>query len=65
MHIDDLAVRQWLQQRMERTENRLQLSRDEQVRILTRLTDAVVSEEFLRKRNFMVQRAFHWKVRKA
>jgi len=50
MHIDDLAVRQWLQQRMERTENRLQLSREEQVRILTRLTDAVVFEEFLRKR---------------
>src|SRR5882724_1373172 len=50
MHIDDLAVRQWLQQRMERTENRLQLSRDEQVRILTRLTDAVVFEEFLRKK---------------
>src|SRR5882724_3195547 len=50
MHIDDLAVRQWLQQRMERTQNRLQFSRDEQVRILTRLTDAVVFEEFLRKK---------------
>ena len=35
MHIDDLAVREWLQRRMEDTENRLS-SRDEQVRILTR-----------------------------
>ena len=30
MHIDDLAVRRWLQRRMEPTENRLQLSREEQ-----------------------------------
>src|SRR6185295_13393073 len=50
MHIDDLAVREWLQRRMERTENRLQLSRAEQLRILTRLTDAVVFEEFLRRK---------------
>ena len=50
MHIDDLAVRQWLQQRMESAQNRPRLSRDEQVRILTRLTDAVVFEEFLRKK---------------
>lgn len=50
MHIDELRVRQWLQHRMERTENRLKLSRDEQLRILTRLTDAVVFEEFLQKK---------------
>ena len=48
MHIDDLAARQWLQRRMEGSQNRLQVSRDEQLRILTRLTDAVVFEEFLR-----------------
>ena len=48
MHIDDLAVREWLQSRMESTQNRLTLSRNEQLRILTRLTDAVVFEEFLR-----------------
>jgi 2-oxoglutarate dehydrogenase E1 component len=48
LHIDDLAARQWLQRRMESTQNRLQVSRDEQLRILTRLTDAVVFEEFLR-----------------
>ena len=50
MHIDELNVRRWLQRRMETTENRLQLSRDEQVRILTRLTDAVTFEEFIRRK---------------
>jgi 2-oxoglutarate dehydrogenase E1 component len=50
MHIDDLSVRRWLQKRMEGTENRLHLTRDEQVRILTRLTDAVTFEEFIRKK---------------
>ncbi len=32
--------------------NRLELSRNEQLRILTRLTDAVVFEEFLRTKFF-------------
>jgi 2-oxoglutarate dehydrogenase E1 component len=50
MHIDDVAIRRWLQQRMEFTENRLKLTRKEQLRILTRLTDAVIFEEFLRKK---------------
>jgi 2-oxoglutarate dehydrogenase E1 component len=50
MHIDDLSVRRWLQRRMEATENRLQLTREEQLRILTRLTDAVTFEEFIRKK---------------
>ncbi len=50
MHIDDLTIRRWLQKRMEGTENRLYLSREEQVRILTRLTDAVTFEEFIRKK---------------
>src|ERR1041385_1274675 len=50
MHIDDLSVRRWLQRRMESTENRLQLSRAEQLRILTRLTDAVTFEEFIRRK---------------
>ncbi|HEY2250854.1 MAG TPA: 2-oxoglutarate dehydrogenase E1 component, partial [Planctomycetaceae bacterium] len=50
MHIDQLLVRKWLQHRMERSENRLTLGRDEQLRILTRLTDAVVFEEFLQKK---------------
>ena len=50
MHIDDYAIRYWLQEQMERTQNRLALSRAEQLRILTRLTDAVVFEEFIRKK---------------
>src|SRR4051794_2111162 len=50
MHIDDLVVRRWLQRRMETTENRTQLTREEQLRILTRLTDAVTFEEFIRKK---------------
>ena len=48
MHIDDLDVREWLQERMEASQNRLELSRKEQIRILTRLTDAVAFEEFIR-----------------
>ena len=35
---------------MEGTENRVSLSRQEQLRILTRLTDAVIFEEFIQKR---------------
>ena len=50
MHIDDMAVREWLQKRMEGSANRLQLSRKRQLRILTRLTDAVIFEEFLQKK---------------
>jgi 2-oxoglutarate dehydrogenase E1 component len=50
MHIDDLSVRRWLQRRMESTQNRLQLAREEQLRILTRLTDAVTFEEFVRRK---------------
>ena len=50
MHIDDLAIKTWLQERMEGTENRCALTRAEQVRILTRLTDAVLFEEFIQKK---------------
>ena len=50
MHIDSLPVRQWLEDRMERTANRLRLSRAEQLRILERLSDAVVFEEFVQKK---------------
>ena len=48
LHIDDRKRREWLQRRMEISQNRLDLSHAEQLRILTRLTDAVVFEEFLR-----------------
>jgi len=50
MHIDDLEVREWLQQRMEQTENRITLTREEQLRILTKLTDASTFEEFIRRK---------------
>ncbi|MEO0588553.1 MAG: thiamine pyrophosphate-dependent enzyme, partial [Planctomycetota bacterium] len=50
MHIDNLQVREWLQRRIERDENRSQLSLKEQVRILTRLTDAVIFEQFIQKK---------------
>ncbi|MFA9478700.1 2-oxoglutarate dehydrogenase E1 component [Phycisphaerales bacterium AB-hyl4] len=50
MHIDNLGVRQWLQDRMEADENKVDLSRKEQIRILTRLTDAVIFEQFIQKK---------------
>ena len=50
MHIDNLDVRQWLQSRMEASRNTVDLSRKEQIRILTRLTDAVIFEEFIQKK---------------
>ncbi|HVM50329.1 MAG TPA: 2-oxoglutarate dehydrogenase E1 component [Candidatus Acidoferrum sp.] len=50
MHLDDHAARAWLQHRMESTQNHLALSRAEQLRILAHLTDAVIFEEFLRKK---------------
>ncbi len=50
MHIDALNEREWLQQRMETTRNRIRLSRKQQVRILERLTDAVVFEHFIQKK---------------
>ncbi len=50
MHIDDIEIREWLQERMESTENRIELSRKQQVRILTRLTDATIFEEFIQKK---------------
>ncbi len=50
MHIDSLEVRRWLQERMEGSRNRLALSRGRQLRILTKLTDAVIFEEFIQKK---------------
>ncbi|MDQ3813945.1 MAG: 2-oxoglutarate dehydrogenase E1 component, partial [Armatimonadota bacterium] len=50
MHIDDLEVRAWLEEHMESAENRISLGREQQIRILTRLTDAVIFEEFIRRK---------------
>lgn len=48
MHIDDLKARDWLQRRWENVEHRLKLTREQQLRILTKLTDAVIFEQFVR-----------------
>jgi 2-oxoglutarate dehydrogenase E1 component len=50
MHIDDLTVREWLQTRMEPTENRLELHTEVQHRILQRLIDAEIFEEFIQNK---------------
>jgi 2-oxoglutarate dehydrogenase E1 component len=50
MHIDDLGVKRWLEERMESTENHLALSHDSQVRIYSKLLDAVMFEEFVQKK---------------
>jgi 2-oxoglutarate dehydrogenase E1 component len=50
MHIDNATSREWLQERMEGSENRIVLKRAEQLRILRRLTDAVIFEEFVQKK---------------
>jgi 2-oxoglutarate dehydrogenase E1 component len=49
-HIEDNAMKLWLEERMESTENRLDLSPDDQFRILTLLTDAAVLEDFIDKK---------------
>lgn len=50
MHIDDLTVREWLQTRMEPVENRLELHPEVQRRILQRLIDAEIFEEFIQNK---------------
>ncbi|MGI9472153.1 MAG: 2-oxoglutarate dehydrogenase E1 component, partial [Rubripirellula sp.] len=50
MHIDRRNIRDWLQRRMETTENRLELSHDVQRRIYARLADATIFEEFVRRK---------------
>jgi len=56
-HIDEAEPREWLIREMETTRNRLNLSRTEQFRILTRLTDAVVFDEFI-ARKFQGKKSF-------
>ena len=63
MHIDSFEIRRWLQKRMEGTGNRLELKRDEQIRIFTRLTDAVTFEEFIRKKFVGAQKFFTGRMR--
>ena len=55
--VEDPEERAWLQERMESTQNRLKLDRDAQVRILTKLTDAEIFEQFIHK-NFVGAKRF-------
>lgn len=50
MHINRRSIRDWLQRRMETTENRLELSHEVQRRIYVRLADASIFEEFVRRK---------------
>ncbi|MBG85669.1 MAG: 2-oxoglutarate dehydrogenase E1 component [Verrucomicrobiales bacterium] len=57
MHIDALKVRRWLQRRIETTHLKIELSREQQLRVFSRLSDAVVFEEFIR-RKFLGAKSF-------
>jgi 2-oxoglutarate dehydrogenase E1 component len=48
-HIEEPAPRAWLQDRMESTKNRLSLNDAEQFRILTKLSDAEILEQFIQR----------------
>ncbi|MEN9580159.1 MAG: 2-oxoglutarate dehydrogenase component [Pseudomonadota bacterium] len=50
MHIHDSESKNWLQERMEGTENRLVIEPERQRRIFTMLTDASILEEFIQKK---------------
>ncbi len=50
MHLDDLKMRHWVQERIEGRRYWEPLEREQQRRILARLTSAVVFESFLRKK---------------
>jgi 2-oxoglutarate dehydrogenase E1 component len=48
MHIEERSIREWLQQRIETNNNRLELSPKERQRILSQLIHAATFEEFTR-----------------
>ena len=50
MHIADLAQKRWLEERIERIEDRSKFDRADQMRILSRLIDAQSFEQFIRKK---------------
>ncbi len=50
MHIDDVHAKNWLINRMEDSEHHRRLARDEKLRILTKLTDAELFEQFIHKK---------------
>ncbi len=56
-HIEDPSMRQWLQDRMESTANHASLAREDLVRVLTKLTDAEIFEQFIH-RNYVGAKRF-------
>jgi len=46
-HIEDTAIVEWLEERMESTQNHVDLDREGQLKVLTKLTDAEIFEQFL------------------
>ena len=50
MHIDDLRAKNWLITRLEDSEYHRRLSQEEKRRILTKLTDAEIFEQFIHKK---------------
>ena len=50
MHIDDVHAKNWLINRIEDSEHHRRLSREEKLRILTKLTDAELFEQFIHKK---------------
>ncbi|MBN1610828.1 MAG: 2-oxoglutarate dehydrogenase E1 component [Polyangiaceae bacterium] len=57
MHIDGAAIKGWMQERLEGSQHRVRLSHDQQLGILTKLTDAVIFEEFI-QRKFLGAKSF-------
>ncbi|HJZ86108.1 MAG TPA: 2-oxoglutarate dehydrogenase E1 component [Polyangia bacterium] len=55
-HLHEGELRDWLQQRMESSRNRIALSRTEQRRLLEKLTEAEVFEQFLQTKFLGVKR---------
>jgi 2-oxoglutarate dehydrogenase E1 component len=56
-HIEEPEPRLWLQERMESTRNHASLDRSELLRILTKLTEAEIFEQFIHK-NYVGARRF-------
>lgn len=48
-HIEDPVQRNWLRERMESTRNHLELDHSRQLRILTKLSDAEIFEQFIHR----------------
>src|SRR5262249_10166530 len=57
MHIQDLRIRRWLEERMEPTRNRLQWTRRQKLRVLMELHYAELFEHFLQAR-YIGQKCF-------